>query len=64
MLKLLTYDQVQEKLGIEKKKTLYDLINRGVFRKAIVRIPGMRPRLREDKLNELIEENTLPNLEV
>ena len=60
--RLLTYDQAREKLGIENQRTFFNLINKGIFKNAVVKVPGMRPKIREDILNQIIEENTAQSL--
>ena len=61
---LLTYPKAMEKLGIENRQTFYGLIDRGILKSAKVEIPGMRPKMREDVLDELINEYTLSPPEV
>lgn len=56
--RLLTYDEARKKLGVGTKKTFFNLINRGTLKPAVVRVPGMRPKIREDVLNQIIEEHT------
>ena len=53
---LLTYDEVMTILGVRSKGTLYNLVNRGVI--PVTRIPGLGPRVPEDRLRELIEKHT------
>ncbi len=64
MPRLLTYEKGMEKLGIEDRGTFYNLVSRGVLKPAKVKIPGMSPKLREDVLDELIDEFTLHPREV
>ncbi|MBW7995324.1 MAG: helix-turn-helix domain-containing protein [Candidatus Glassbacteria bacterium] len=63
MADLLTYEQAMAKLGIENKGTFRNLVSSGVLKPARVKIPGMRPMMREDVLDELINEFTLHPLE-
>ena len=62
-LRTLTYQQAAQKLGIEMR-TFYNLKDKGILREAIVKIPGVAPKIREDVLDRMIEENTLKPLEV
>ena len=61
---LLTYEQARKKLGVGTKGGFYNLIKKGVLRPAVVRIPGMRPMIREDVLDKIIEKHTLQPLGV
>ena len=62
-LRTLTYQQAAQKLGIGMR-TFYNHIDKGTFREATVKISGMHPKIREDVLDRMIEENTLKPLEV
>lgn len=57
--RLLTYKEAMAKLGITSRTTFQNILGRGILQSATVKIPGMAPKIREDVLDRMIEDNTL-----
>ncbi|MBT4513295.1 MAG: hypothetical protein HOC20_13935 [Chloroflexi bacterium] len=56
--RVITYVQAADRICGGNINTFYGLVKRGVLSGAIVRIPGCRPGVREDLLDQIIKSHT------